>query len=115
MGAISASDGFQPDYGPQKVDPAAGVACIGATPWVTNLNVPLETSDVGVSRRIALRLSARGGGLAHVEAMALPHTSGWGLLALSFTHLSSHAWHARSSHPCIRSLPVWHACFEPQH
>jgi len=52
------------------------VACIGATPWVTNLNVPLETDDVEVSRRIARLLSARGGGLAHVEAMALPHTSG---------------------------------------
>ncbi len=75
-GAISASDGFEPDYGPREVDPAVGAACIGATPWVTNLNVPLETDDVDVSRRIARRLSARGGGLAHVEAMALPHTSG---------------------------------------
>ena len=75
-GAISAADGFEPEYGPRSIDPAVGVACIGATPWVINLNVPLETDDVAVSRRIARLLSARGGGLAHVEAMALPHKSG---------------------------------------
>jgi glutamate formiminotransferase len=94
MGAISASEGFQPDYGPREVDPAAGVACIGATPWVTNLNVPLETGDVGVGRRIARRLSARGGGLAHVEAMALPHISGGVRISL-FLSYNMPIWHIR--------------------
>ena len=68
--------GLQPDYGPSLAAASAGVACIGATPWVTNLNIPLRTADMALCRQIAKALSARGGGLAAVEAMALPHSSG---------------------------------------
>lgn len=56
-----------------------GVAAVGASPWVTNLNVPLATGDLAAARHIARAVSTRGGGLPHVEAMALPHTQGTAL------------------------------------
>lgn len=63
-----------PEYGPKHPSPAAGVALIGATPWVVNLNVPLKTGDLSVARAIARRVSTRGGGpLPGVEAMGLAH------------------------------------------
>ena len=60
------------------------MACVGATPWVTNLNIPLRTADMVLSRQIARALSERGGGLAAVEAMALPHSSGEGCSSVRF-------------------------------
>jgi glutamate formiminotransferase len=66
----------KPDMGPSSIRMRHGVAAIGASPWVTNLNVPLATADLQAARRIARGVSARGGGLPAVEAMALPHTEG---------------------------------------
>ena len=99
-GAIAASDSFQPDCGRLEVDPSVGVACIGATPWVTNLNVPLDTGDVSFGRRIARRLSARGGGLPRVEAMALPHISGEPACPLDAFRIS------KAARPSIHSLEL---------
>jgi glutamate formiminotransferase len=63
-----------PEYGPRHPPPAAGVALVGATPWVVNLNVPLATGDLSVARAAARAVSTRGGGpLPGVEAMGLPH------------------------------------------
>lgn len=56
--------------------PAKGVVVIGATNWVGNYNVPLLSSDISAVRRIAKRVSGRGGGLASVQAMALTHGEG---------------------------------------
>ena len=91
------------EYGPRDVPPKSGIVMIGATPWVCNYNVPVgatprearaaapasaEKTDgaanerdgedttsraVREGRRIARRLSERGGGLPGVQAMALPH------------------------------------------
>lgn len=66
----------EPDLGPVVIEPRHGVAAIGASGWVTNVNVPLATADVQAARGIARAVSARGGGLPFVEAMALPHTDG---------------------------------------
>ena len=81
-------------YGPKRVPPKSGIVMIGATPWVCNYNVPVgavprhdsektngedgEDQDitsraVRAGRRLAKRLSERGGGLPGVQAMALPH------------------------------------------
>lgn len=64
-----------------------GVAAVGASPWVTNLNVPLATADLQAARRIARAVSARGSGLPHVEAMALPHTQGTAPMQSAFCWL----------------------------
>jgi len=76
QGELKTPAAFQPDYGPCHIAASAGVACIGATPWVTNLNIPLPTEDMAAARRIARAVGERAGGLARVEAMALPHTTG---------------------------------------
>lgn len=52
---------------------AKGVVVIGATRWVDNYNVPVFSTDIGTVRRIAKRVSGRGGGLASVQSMALVH------------------------------------------
>jgi glutamate formiminotransferase len=65
-----------PDFGPVLADPRAGVACIGAVPWIINLNVLLESNDMHAVRAVAKAVSERGGGLAGVQAMALQHDEG---------------------------------------
>ncbi|WCJ30651.1 transferases folic acid binding [Euphorbia peplus] len=65
---------IKPDEGPSQVSEAKGVVLIGATRWVDNYNVPVLTTDVAAVRRIAKRVSGRGGGLASVQTMALTHT-----------------------------------------
>lgn len=64
---------LKPDRGPSQVTPSKGIVVIGATNWVDNYNVPLLSSDIRVVRRIAKRVSGRGGGLPSVQAMALAH------------------------------------------
>lgn len=49
---------------------------MGAVPWVVNYNVLLDTRDLKAASHIAKAVSARGGGLAAVEAMALSHAEG---------------------------------------
>jgi len=67
---------LKPYSGPSQVIPTKGVVVIGATKWVDNYNVPLLSSDISAVRRIAKRISGRGGGLASVQAMALTHGDG---------------------------------------
>uniref|UniRef100_A0A7N0TJH0 glutamate formimidoyltransferase n=1 Tax=Kalanchoe fedtschenkoi TaxID=63787 RepID=A0A7N0TJH0_KALFE len=64
---------LMPDEGPARAAPNKGVVVIGATPWVDNYNVPVFTTDLTVARKIAKRVSGRGGGLPKVQAMALTH------------------------------------------
>ena len=68
--------GCRQDLGPAEVDQRSGVALIGAVSWVTNYNVALRSCDVAAARGIARSLSERGGGIAGVQAMALPHGQG---------------------------------------
>ncbi|KAI7741960.1 hypothetical protein M8C21_008673 [Ambrosia artemisiifolia] len=64
---------LEPEEGPSQVVKAKGVVVIGASGWVVNYNVPVMCSDIGTVRRIARRVSGRGGGLASVQSMALVH------------------------------------------
>lgn len=64
---------MKPDEGPAQVSQAKGVVVIGVTHWVDNYNVPVFTTDISAVRKIAKRVSGRGGGLPSVQAMALVH------------------------------------------
>ncbi|GMH07215.1 hypothetical protein Nepgr_009055 [Nepenthes gracilis] len=64
---------LKPDEGPMQVDQYKGVCVIGATKWVDNYNVPIYSTDIAAVRRIAKRLSGRGGGFPSVQTMALAH------------------------------------------
>lgn len=72
-GPNSESLALEPDVGPTQVPEAKGVVVIGATQWVDNYNVPVVSTDIAAVRRIAKRVSGRGGGLPSVQAMALTH------------------------------------------
>lgn len=61
----------KPDLGPHE--PKKGVIVIGATKWVDNYNVPVESTDVNLVKKISRKVSERGGGLESVQAMGLAH------------------------------------------
>lgn len=63
----------KPDQGPESVSRARGVVMVGARPWVSTYNVPILSTDLSAARRIALMVSARGGGLPTVQSLGLVH------------------------------------------
>lgn len=65
-----------PDYGPLVADLRAGVCCVGAVPWVVNLNVLIDSCDMRAVKELARAVSERGGGMSGVQAMALQHDGG---------------------------------------
>jgi hypothetical protein len=67
-----------PDLGPAVVPARSGMCCVGATPWVVNFNVLLESEDLDLGRELAAAVSERRGGLPGVQAMALRHEDGEG-------------------------------------
>jgi glutamate formiminotransferase len=64
-----------PDAGPRDaIHPTAGAIAIGARPFLIAFNVNLDTTDVGLARRIAGRIRERDGGLPGVRALGLELT-----------------------------------------
>lgn len=63
----------KPNEGPEVVTSARGISMIGARPWVAMYNIPVMSTDVSAARRIALMVSARGGGLPTVQTLGLVH------------------------------------------
>lgn len=64
---------LKPDEGPDEAVQAKGIVVIGATRWVDNYNIPILSTDIATVRKIAKRVSGRGGGLPSVQSMALVH------------------------------------------
>ncbi|RDX72075.1 hypothetical protein CR513_48495, partial [Mucuna pruriens] len=62
-----------PDEGPNVVTRAKGISMIGARPWITLYNIPILCTDVSAAKRIARKVSARGGGLPTVQTLGLFH------------------------------------------
>lgn len=73
VGAPTSQLQLSPDFGPAIASPKSGVVVLGACPWIVNYNIPVLSNDLKLGRRIARRVSARGGGLPAVQAMALLH------------------------------------------
>ncbi|KAL8045365.1 hypothetical protein ABFX02_08G108800 [Erythranthe guttata] len=63
----------KPNEGPETVSKTKGVVMIGARPWIATYNVPIMSVDFSAARRIALMVSARGGGLPTVQTLGLVH------------------------------------------
>jgi glutamate formiminotransferase/formiminotetrahydrofolate cyclodeaminase len=59
---------LNPDFGPDRVHPTAGVTAIGARPFLVAYNVYLETRDVSIAKEIAKQIRTSGGGLPAVQA-----------------------------------------------
>jgi glutamate formiminotransferase len=62
---------LRPDFGPARLDPAAGGVLIGARPLLIAFNVELATGGLADARAIAAAVRASGGGLAGVQALGL--------------------------------------------
>ncbi len=60
-----------PDFGPARLHPTAGCVAVGARMALIAYNVDLETSDVGVARKIARKVRERDGGLPGIKALGL--------------------------------------------
>ncbi len=67
---IDAGD-LAPDFGPQRLDPAAGGVIVGARPPLIAFNVDLAGADVEVAREIARVVRERDGGFPGVRALGL--------------------------------------------
>ncbi|KAI4334011.1 hypothetical protein L6164_018754 [Bauhinia variegata] len=64
---------LNPDEGPVTVSRAKGISMIGARPWIALYNIPILSTNVSAARRIARKVSARGGGLPTVQTLGLVH------------------------------------------
>jgi glutamate formiminotransferase len=62
---------WQPDFGPSRVHPSAGVTVIGARMPLIAFNVNLGTADIQIANRIAKAVRHSNGGLRFVKAMGV--------------------------------------------
>ncbi|KAM9305921.1 formiminotransferase N-terminal subdomain-containing protein [Gastrophryne carolinensis] len=66
-------DSLKADVGP-KPSSRYGITGVGASPYVMNCNVTLDTQDLSSGRAIAAAIRGRTGGLKGVQAMAFPNS-----------------------------------------
>jgi glutamate formiminotransferase/formiminotetrahydrofolate cyclodeaminase len=59
---------LEPDFGPDRVHPTAGVTAIGARPFLVAYNVYLDSKDVSIAKEIAKQIRTSSGGLPAVQA-----------------------------------------------
>lgn len=57
-----------PDYGPRRIHPTAGVTAIGARPFLVAYNIYLDSADVALAKDIAKKIRTSRGGLPAVQA-----------------------------------------------
>jgi glutamate formiminotransferase len=62
---------WQPDYGPARVHPTAGVTAVGARAPLVAFNVNLGTDQVQIADAIAKKVRHIGGGLRYCKAMGV--------------------------------------------
>lgn len=62
-----------PDFGPQTMHPTGGATIIGARMPLIFFNVNLDTPNVELAKKIALRVRSMTGGLRYVKAMGIAH------------------------------------------
>jgi len=62
---------WQPDYGPTRVHPSAGVTAVGARAPLVAFNVNLGTDQITIADAIAKKVRHIGGGLRYCKAMGV--------------------------------------------
>jgi len=68
------SSEVKPDFGPEVPDQRRGITVCGATGYVLNFNIALETTDLQEAMQIAKAIrGSNTGGLPGVESMAYEH------------------------------------------
>ena len=64
-------DDWEPDFGPRKVHPTAGVTAVGAREYLVALNVNLKTDKIDVAKNIAKAVRNSSGGFKYVKAIGI--------------------------------------------
>ncbi len=57
-----------PDFGPKRIHPRAGVTAVGARPFLVAFNIYLDSADVSIAKDIAKQIRTSSGGLPAVQA-----------------------------------------------
>jgi len=70
-----AASGWEPDFGPRRVHPTAGVSVIGARWFLIAFNAVLDTADPAIAREVARAVRESSGGLPAVRAIGVPLAS----------------------------------------
>jgi glutamate formiminotransferase len=70
-----ARPGWEPDFGPRRVHPTAGVSVIGARDFLIAFNAVLDAADPEVARQVARAVRESSGGLPAVRAIGVPLAS----------------------------------------
>ena len=86
LGSRMGDPRWQPDYGPQELDPRKGAVAVGARSFLVAFNAYLDTEDVGVAKAVARRVRERDGGLAGVKALGL-EVGGRAQVSMNLTNL----------------------------
>mmetsp|Transcript_16387 Transcript_16387/g.41365 ORF Transcript_16387/g.41365 Transcript_16387/m.41365 type:complete len:318 (+) Transcript_16387:46-999(+) len=69
-GSDAVQSGIVPDFGPATPTDGHGITLCGATPYVVNFNLMLDTADVSIAKQISkLIRGSSDGGLPGVQAM----------------------------------------------
>ena len=56
--------------------PQYGLTGVGASPYMSNFNISLETDKMNVAKEVLRTIRDRSGGLPGVSAMTFPHQGG---------------------------------------
>jgi glutamate formiminotransferase len=89
-----------PDFGPARIDPAAGAVLVGARRPLVAFNVNLRTDDVEVARAIAAAVRETGGGFPGVRALGLDLPRA-GLVQVS---MNVEDWEAAALHEIVARI-----------
>jgi len=66
---IETNPARKPDYGLAKMHPTAGAIVIGARKYLVAYNVNLDTKDIEIAKKIAMKVREKDGGLPGVKAL----------------------------------------------
>lgn len=66
-----ARPGWEPDFGPRRVHPTAGVSVIGARDFLIAFNAVLDAADPEIARQVARAVRESSGGLPAVRAIGV--------------------------------------------
>jgi glutamate formiminotransferase / 5-formyltetrahydrofolate cyclo-ligase len=91
---------LEPDFGPRRLDPAAGAVLVGARRPLIAFNVNLRTDDVEAARAIAAVIRETGGGFTGVRALGLD-LPGAGLVQVS---MNVEDWEAAPLHEIVARI-----------
>jgi len=98
---------WKPDFGPSEPHPSAGVAALGARPFLIAYNINLATKELAIADRIAKAIRHLSGGFRYVKAMGV-ELSDRGLVQVSINMTNFKKTPLHRVFECVRSEAARH-------